>query len=131
MSSIVSPEHVRHMGDNQIGQADRLFYVIDNDGMVMEWDGYFRKEKDGKEHWMLLIRCPRCEGDLTLRTENKKILVDEKGLHIDGTVRCTHPAEFGGMCSWCVGVEPPSKQSDRIITHKGHKIKIDAVTRRA
>jgi len=130
MPGIVTPEYVNAVGESPVSSVDRYFYVVNlQDDMIMEWDGYRTEELDGKIHWMILITCPKCNNELRLETAKKQILIDDKGLHIAETIRCTHPAEFGGMCTWHVGIEPPRKSSDREARIRGQKIKVDAIAR--
>ncbi len=125
MQNIVSPEHVAATLGDIRRTPDKIFYILSGD-LVMQWEGYKEAVTNG---WYIVLMCPKCGATLTLDSKNKKVLVDEKGLHIAEPIRCTAPAQFGGMCSWQVIIEPPKKSSEMTAIVQGIKYKISAVAR--
>ena len=126
--NVVKPDHVAATLGDVRRDADRVFVVVSQD-RVLAWDGY-RVIENGHESWYVIAICPICGTILTIDDSNKKMLVDEKGLHIAEPIRCTAPAEFGGMCSWHVAIEPPANKNEQFVDTKGTRLKVDAVAKR-
>lgn len=126
-NDIIKPDHVAATLGEMQRSPDKTFYVLSGD-LVMEWEGYSTKDTAGHVNWYIVALCPRCHTPLTIDGANKRILVDAQGLHIDEAIRCTAPAQFGGMCSWRVNIAPPNANNREAIVY-GRKYKIDAVAR--
>lgn len=114
-------------------KPDRYFYILFEEH-IWECDGYLSKE-DGKEpEWMILITCPVCRQNLNLSSRKKKLLLDEKGLHLAEPIACSYPGEFGGLCNFSVMLEPPTKSEDKtcMVNGPGGRVKVivDAVAKR-
>lgn len=135
---IVKPNLVRGFLPTARAKVDRFFYVLYGD-MVLEWDGYriggAAGAPDGADgvNWSILLMCPRCHNNLRLDSLQKHLGVEsgQAGLSSE-PIRCSYKAEFGGLCSWRVVLERPSKRHDRIVTVDGGlKIAIDAIAKDA
>lgn len=135
---IVTPNRVQGFLPTAKAKPDRYFYVLYGD-MVLEWDGYRIGGEvgapDGADgvNWSILLMCPRCHNNLRLDSLQKHLSVESGQAGISSEpIRCSYKAEFGGLCSWRVVLERPSKRHDRIVTVDGGKrIAIDAVARDA
>lgn len=125
---VIKPDHVAATLGDVRRDADRVFVIVSQD-RVMAWDGY-KVVENGRESWYVIAICPVCGTILTVDDSNKKMLVDDKGLHIAEPIRCTAPAQFGGMCPWHVAIEPPSKKSEQFVDTKGTRLKVDAIAKR-
>ena len=113
---------------SQEAAADRYFYILDaKDDRVWEWDGYPNPEGNGE--WLIQLMCPLCENNLTLTSINKKLEITEEGIQSADPLRCSHEAEFGGICKWGVVLELP-KPSEREATVNGQRVLLDAVAKR-
>jgi hypothetical protein len=77
--------------------------------------------------------CPKCRNNLRLDSLQKHLMVEHKQAGISSEpIQCSYKAEFGGLCSWRVVLERPSRKCDRIVTvNNGIKIRIDAIAKDA
>lgn len=135
---IVTPNEVRGFLPTARAKADRYFYVLYGD-MVLEWDGYRIGGEAGapdgapEVNWSILLMCPKCRNNLKLDSLHKHFAVESGQAGISSEpIQCSYKAEFGGICSWRVVLERPSKRHDRIVTvDGGRRVVIDAIARDA
>jgi len=131
---IVRPDEVKTLDTQRTAKPDRYFYMLFEEH-VWECDGYYIHEPGEEPNWIILIVCPCCKQNLTINSTKKKILIDDKGLHVAEPIACSHPGEFSTPCNFRVAVEPPSKQEDKYCRVAGsdgvsRQVKVDAVARR-
>ena len=104
---------------------DRVFYILYQD-ILWECDGYRAPGEPGAQpHWLIVLICPRCGENLTLNTSKKKVEITPEGLQSE-PFRCSHPAEFGGVCPFTVALEKP-KGAERRAQVNGRWYNVDAV----
>lgn len=130
---IITPNEVKGFLGSDARKPDRLFYILFED-QIWEWDGYCVHTAD-RDCWSINIVCPRCHNNLRLDSTLKRLQVTADSLETDEPIRCSHVAEFGGLCSWRVELAPPRKREERYIEVGSPtgvaRIKIDAVARNA
>ena len=116
----MNPQQNRPLVMNQEAEPQRRFNLLYKD-VVWEADGYLVGEK-----WLILMLCPTCGNNLSLKSENKPMKVSPGGLEVGEPIRCSHPAEFGGVCSFHVMLDRPSNR-DRVACVEGIDRHVDAV----
>lgn len=107
---------------NQEVEPQRRFNLLYND-VVWEADGY-----QTGNLWLILMICPKCKNNLSIKSDQKSLKVSPDGLELGEPIRCSHPAEFGGICTFHVMLERPAKK-DRLACVQGIDLKVDAVAR--
>jgi len=133
-SRIIRPDEVKTLDTQRTAKPDRYFYLLFEE-TVWECDGYTSKEIGKEPQWIILIVCPLCKQNLTTNSEKKKILIDDKGLHVADVIACSWPGEFSTPCNFRVAIEPPSKKEDMMCYVNApdgsrRQVKVDAVARR-
>ena len=127
MTHVLNPQEARGLASRE-AQADRYFYILDAvDDRIWEWDGYPNPDGDG--HWLIQLVCPLCNNNLTLTSIRKKLEITKEGLQSAEPIRCSHPADFGGICKWGVVLELP-RPSERVAMVAGQEVRLDAVAKR-
>jgi len=132
---IIRPDEVRTLDTHSERKPDRYFYIIYGEH-VWECDGYLAPGEPGSEpQWMIILTCPVCRQNLTINSQKKKLMIDEKGLHVAESIACSHPGEFGAPCKFKVAIEPPSKREDQhamvtCVDGISRQVKVDAVAKR-
>ena len=120
--------------EKPVAKPTRLFYVTDftpSHEIVYEIDGYCIKDgKTGRDLWTLHIVCPNCRKNLTIECTKKALEIPSESLAVE-CFRCTHPAEFGGICSFQEAIEPPKGNQKTTYDEHGRRIRVDGVYRRA
>lgn len=137
-SLIVKPNEIRGFLPTAQAKPDRYFYILYGD-TVLEWDGYRIGGPVGapdgapEVNWSILLMCPKCRNNLRLDSLQKHLMVESGQSGISSEpIQCSYKAEFGGLCSWRVVLERPSRKCDRIVTvNGGVKIHIDAIAKDA
>jgi len=129
---ILRPDLVKGYLPTASKPPDRLFYLLDlQRDLVYEIDGYKLPAENGtKPGWMLVLCCPVCNNHLTLDSTKKKLEVTEEGIESE-VFRCSHPAQFGGICSYAIVLDRPKSQAERRVQVHGVWFRVDAVARRA
>lgn len=138
---ILRPDYVKGFADTAAKKVDRYFYIISGEE-CWECDGYrvgpaALPDDHPEVAWNILIICPVCHNNLMLDSTKKKLAVSRgAGLETAEPIRCSYKAEFGGLCKWCVVLEPPRRREDKQITVRldGGVVKtvnVDAVAKRA
>ncbi|MFH1645994.1 MAG: hypothetical protein ABIB11_06195 [Candidatus Omnitrophota bacterium] len=123
---IFKPDEIKGCYGNVGRTPDRYFYILYGEE-VLECDGY----KIG-DNWSILLICPVCKGELKIDSIKKHMQMDERGLELAETIKCSWPGDFGQHeCTFCVALEPPRKTEDKIVVVNGRKVKIDAVAKKA
>jgi len=107
---------------NQEAEPQRRFNILYQD-VVWEVDGY-----QTGDLWLLLMICPKCGNNLSIKSDQKPLKVSPDGLEVGDPIRCSHPAEFGGICPFHVVLERPAKK-DRVACVEGINRHVDAVAR--
>lgn len=130
---ILTPNLVK--GVQTVGQRmpDRFFYILYGD-LVWECDGYRvggaegAPDGDNNVSWTINLICPECHGSLLLDSHKKKLQIESRsaGLESAEPIRCSHPAQFGGVCPWQVVLERSGKR----VEVNGQWVFLDAVARR-
>lgn len=119
--------------EKPVAQPTRIFYVLDltpSHEYLWEIDGYcLHDSNEGKDRWTLHIVCPKCRNNLTIESEKKPIEVGHETLSVE-LFRCSHPAEFGGQCSFSAAIEPPSGNQKTTRDQHGRRVRVDGVFRR-
>lgn len=127
---ILRPDYVRGFVPTTTSVPSRLFYLLDTkNDCVWEVDAYRSPGENGRVNWMLVLVCPVCRNHLVLDSTKKKLEITTEGIESD-VFRCSHDAQFGGVCPYQVALDRPSK-SQRQVQVSGVWYHIDAVTRRA
>ena len=128
---IVRPDLVKGFVPTAQKPPDRLFYLLNpHDDLVWEVDAYKQPTMDGmKPAWLLILSCPICRNHLTLDSTKKHLEITDEGIESD-VFRCSHSAQFGGVCPFTIALDKPSK-SQRQVQVQGRWYKIDAVAKRA
>ena len=131
---IVRPDEVKTLDSHTEAKPDRYFYMLFEEH-IWECDGYYIQEEGKKPLWIILIVCPLCKQNLKIDSSNKKLLIDDKGLHLAEPIGCSWPGEFNTPCNFRVAIEPPRKQEDKFCRVTGRdgvsrQVKVDAVARR-
>lgn len=133
----IAHDEVRGIVANAETQCDRRFYFLDDaDDHVWEVDGYIQREGD-REHWMLLICCPRCHNELSLKSTAKQFEITEGGIETGEPFFCTWPLDkdgFKGVCTWGAELQRPNKRlvvPVRTVHGELIQIRIDAIIRQA
>jgi hypothetical protein len=136
-SLIVKPNEVRGFLPTAEATPDRYFYVLYGD-TVLEWDGWRTgnpNAPDGADevNWSILLMCPKCRNNLRLDSLQKHLMVESGQSGISSEpIQCSYKGEFGGLCSFRVVLERPSRKCDKIVTVNGGKrIRIDAIAKDA
>lgn len=129
---ILRPDYVKGYLPTAQRAPDRLFYLLDPfRDLVWEVDGYRHPAAEGgTPYWILVLTCPTCRNHLILDTSKKKVEIDKEGIQSE-EFRCSHPAEFGGVCPFAVALDRPRSQEQREVCVQGRKYRIDAVVKRA
>jgi uncharacterized protein YbaR (Trm112 family) len=129
---IVRPGLVKGFLPTATKPPDRLFYILYlQDDLVWECDGYKKPAENGTQPgWMIVLTCPICRNHLTLDTTKKKVEITAEGIQSE-SFRCSHPAEFGGVCPFEIVLARPSRKSERQVQVQSRWYKIDAVARNA
>lgn len=108
--TIIRPDRVQATYDQTSVKVSRFFY-IDCGDELWEWDGYRVGPVDAPDDaeevkWTIHLTCPLCHRSLKLDSTLKKMKVyREHGLDVAEPIRCSWPAQFGGLCPWSVSVE--------------------------
>lgn len=129
---ILRPDYVKGFVPTASRPPDRLFYLLDKqDDRVWEVDGYKQPTADGmRPAWMLILSCPVCRNNLTLDSTRKHLEITEEGIQSD-VFRCSHGAQFGGVCPFSIALDRPRNKEERQVQVLGRWYKIDAVAKRA
>ena len=117
----MNPQQNRPLIMNQEVEPQRRFNLLYND-VVWEADGY-----QTGEHWLILMVCPKCKNNLSVKSNQKPMKVSPGGLELGEPIRCSHPVDFG-VCSFHVMLDRPAKK-DRVACVGGIDRHIDAVVR--
>jgi hypothetical protein len=131
---IIRPDEVKTLDNYAGSEPDRYFYIIYEEH-VWECDGYRIRQEGSEDLWTILLVCPICRQNLKIDSTKKKLLIDDKGLHLAEPIACAWPGEFGTACNFRVAIEPPRKREDQMVRVIGpdglsRQVKIDAVARR-
>lgn len=128
---IVRPDEVKTLDNFAGADPDRYFYMLFEE-KVWECDGYCIKREGEEPLWTILIVCPLCKQNLKIDSTKKKLLIDDKGLHLAEPIACAWPGEFNTPCNFRVAIEPPRRAEDKMCRVTGQdgvsrQVKVDAV----
>lgn len=137
---IVRPNEVKGFQTTAEAKPNRYFYILCGDE-CWECDGYRMgdpalPDDHGDVHWAILITCPVCHQSLKLDSTKKKISIGRvSGLESDEPIRCSYPAQFGGVCPFTAVLELPRKPEEKEISVRldgnvTKRIAVDAVAKR-